>query len=355
MENTSRTRELLAAQYAMYPQMQIRDFFKFLHQSSFGCEHFVQDLQTATDRIKTELQQIDGELQAQTVALDGDYCRAGLGFCREGLAPDTLAKLFVLSCVSEENAQERLAEKLCVLAEMSEKGELPFDAQRVRDDIREWQTDGFAACHHSDVFRSHYAPAYRVIRNDYALFLPLFVMIDNCLRQKGKMLLAVEGGSASGKSTLAELLRKVYGCTVFHTDDFFLQPSQRTAARLAEAGGNLDRERFYSEVLSPLCAGKSVAYRRYDCASGMICDAVRYDVTPLTVAEGAYSMHPLFADCYDASVFLDIDPALQIKRIQKRNTPMLARRFFDEWIPMEKKYFETMNIPEKCTLIIPIR
>ena len=61
-------------------------------------------------------------------------------------------------------------------------------------------------------------------------------------------------------------------------------------------------------------------------------------------------MHPLFADCYDASVFLDIDPALQIKRIQKRNTPMLARRFFDEWIPMEKKYFETMNIPEKYYL-----
>jgi hypothetical protein len=32
---------------------------------------------------------------------------------------------------------------------------------------------------------------------------------------------------------------------LFHTDDFFLQPHQRTRERLESVGGNIDYERFY--------------------------------------------------------------------------------------------------------------
>ena len=50
--------------------------------------------------------------------------------------------------------------------------------------------------------------------------------------------------AGSGKSVLGQLLSEVYSCNLFHMDDFFLRPEQRTAERLAEAGGNVDRERF---------------------------------------------------------------------------------------------------------------
>ncbi|MBQ8758231.1 MAG: hypothetical protein IJZ20_00890, partial [Clostridia bacterium] len=79
-------------------------------------------------------------------------------------------------------------------------------------------------------------------------FLPLFAKLDGMLLT-GNVRLAVEGGSASGKSTLGALLESVYDCTVFHMDDFFLRPEQRTPERFAEIGGNVDRERFLSEVL----------------------------------------------------------------------------------------------------------
>ena len=78
-------------------------------------------------------------------------------------------------------------------------------------------------------------------------------------------LLAIDGRCASGKSTLAAKLAADWDANLFHMDDFFLQPHQRTAERLAEPGGNVDRERFLTEVLQPLHSGQPVSYRRFHC------------------------------------------------------------------------------------------
>ena len=43
-----------------------------------------------------------------------------------------------------------------------------------------------------------------------------------------QVVVAIEGGSASGKRTLAQRLAEQIDCNVFHMDDFFLQPHQRT-------------------------------------------------------------------------------------------------------------------------------
>ena len=60
----------------------------------------------------------------------------------------------------------------------------------------------------------------------------------------------------------------------------------------------------------------------------------------VNIIEGAYSMHPTLAGYYDFSVFLDIEPKLQVLRIKKRNSPEMAERFFEEWIPLEQRYLK---------------
>ena len=60
-------------------------------------------------------------------------------------------------------------------------------------------------------------------------------------------------------------MARQYGWGVVHLDDFFLQPIQRTPKRMAEPGGNLDRERLIAEVLEPLRAGQQGSYRLFDC------------------------------------------------------------------------------------------
>ena len=74
----------------------------------------------------------------------------------------------------------------------------------------------------------------------------------------------------------------------------------------------------------------------------------------LVVVEGAYSMHPELSEHYDLTVFLDIASALQKNRILKRNSPEMAVRFFEEWIPMEENYFRTFGMKEKCDLIMKV-
>jgi len=46
-----------------------------------------------------------------------------------------------------------------------------------------------------------------------------------------------------------------------------------------------------------------------------------------------------------------LDEALQLQRLEERN-PMLYERFVNEWIPLENKYFDAFNIPEKCDFIL---
>ena len=184
-------------------------------------------------------------------------------------------------------------------------------------------------------------------------YLPLFLKLDSMLQEK-EVLLAIDGGSAGGKTTLGKLLEQRYACNVFHMDDFFLRPMQRTKERLAEPGENVDRERFYEEVLKRLVEKKEVTYRRYDCKTRSLLEPVTVAPTRLTVVEGAYSMHPLLSDCYDYSVFLEIDEETQKERIMKRNTPEMAERFFTEWILLEREYFEKLHVKERCDMVIPV-
>ncbi len=77
--------------------------------------------------------------------------------------------------------------------------------------------------------------------------------LDKIMLKKDKpVLLAIDGKSGSGKTTLAEELARQYQAELYHMDDFFLQPFQRTLERLAEIGGNVDYKRFQEEVLLPI-------------------------------------------------------------------------------------------------------
>lgn len=351
MNRTQTTKEWLLTHLRQYPQAQLGDVLKALHQSAFGCEHLLTDLPQAVARIQEEFDRASPVSEAPVQPLDGAFCRIDLSVLQHGLHAQTLGKLFFLSAQPQENAVRDLEEKLTVLIQLCRDRFLPFDADAAKTEIAKWKAAAYPARRHSAAFHAAYKPAYRVIKKEFADLLPLFLHIDKNVRDK-RMILAVEGGSASGKSTCADLLNAVYGCTVLHMDDFFLQPHQRTPERFAEPGGNVDRERFLSEVLLPLSKNEPIKYRRFDCRTQTVLPATTVFPTPLTVVEGAYCMHPLLSPFYDFSVFMEIDSETQKQRILKRNGETWAQRFFNEWIPMEQVYFEKMNVKERCDLLL---
>jgi uridine kinase len=175
--------------------------------------------------------------------------------------------------------------------------------------------------------------------------------IDGLLSLKSIVVCAIDGPCASGKSTLAARLESMYGCNVVHMDDFFPQPWQRTAERLAEPGGNIDRERFLAEALGPLLEGRAVRYRRFDCSVQALAEEILLRPNALNIIEGAYSLHPALRGAYDLKAFLTVDSEEQKARLLKRN-PESYPRFMEEWVPKENKYFEAFKVAECCDLIL---
>ena len=166
--------------------------------------------------------------------------------------------------------------------------------------------------------------------------------IDHLLAQKDFVTVAIDGQCTSGKTTLAAQLADIYDCNVFHMDDFFLRPEQRTAARFAEVGGNVDYERFYRDVLLPLQERQPFSYRPFDCSTFTLAEPVSVMPKKLNIIEGTYSHHPYFGDPYDLKLMLQVDEATQRQRILQRPA-FLHKRFFEEWIPMENRYFALLK------------
>ena len=178
----------------------------------------------------------------------------------------------------------------------------------------------------------------------------LFSEIEKLLSVKARVTVAIDGGAATGKTTLAAMLAKRYGAQIVHMDDFFLRPEQRTQARFAEPGGNFDRERFLEEVV-PYIGKGAFSYRIFDCSRMCLHGAAQIPDARLTVVEGSYSHHPSFAEVFDLRVFLRVDEQERRARIVVRNGEK-SEMFFTRWIPLENRYFEVFGIEEKADIVI---
>lgn len=346
---------LLLEQATRYPHAEARDFVKALYQSMFGCGHFVEAGGDGLKRLiaeEKEFASVPRESEPAFIEpLGPRFCRTHLAKLSEsGLSVETLFRLFALSSQIPGGDRTEMEIALDRLEQLVAAGALPLDGEGTKRFLAEYREAGCPATHHTEAFRRAYFPAYRVIAAEYGRMIPLFSGIDGLLTKKAAVLVAIEGGSASGKTSLAALLEKVYDLNVFHMDDFFLQGHQRTPERFAQPGGNVDRERFRAEVLDPLLRGEPFRYRKFDCTRMELGESVAVTPKRLNVVEGAYSMHPELADAYDLSVFLEIGAEEQAERILQRNGPEMQNRFLTEWIPLEKLYFEGTDAAARCTM-----
>jgi uridine kinase len=179
----------------------------------------------------------------------------------------------------------------------------------------------------------------------------LFTLVDTKLKEKPYVLLAIDGRCGAGKSSLARLLENKYGAMIFHMDDFFLPYAMKTQGRLAQPGGNSDWERFEQEVLKNLINHCDFTYNAYDCHTRTM-HPKQSKTRPLSVIEGAYSLHPELSGYYDIKVFMDVTPDIQQMRILERNGEEMMKRFLDEWIPLENLYIDSLEIKSSCDIIL---
>ena len=166
-------------------------------------------------------------------------------------------------------------------------------------------------------------------------------------------LIAIDGMCGSGKTTLTNHLAKELGASVYHMDDFFLQPHQRTEERLNEPGGNVDYERFKKEVLDHIADLSGVSFRPFNCHEWKLAEvAITVPYNDIVIVEGSYSHHPYFNDVYDVKIFLEISQSEQKKRIIARDGEAIWPMFENKCIPIENRYFEEFKIKERSDYVM---
>lgn len=334
--------------------MEIRDIAKLIYQSEFGGGHMIANPQMSLNRIQEEYKSLVPEALAVSSVIENignGMARIYLSCLEHGVPAEVLNEMFVHSANNKKGTVEGLEEKIELVTGMCQDGALSYCVDEVLEFFNAWENDGYPAMSHSETYRQNYYPAYRVVEENFVKLYETVEFMHTKADNSKPYIIAIDGMSGSGKSTFAKLLHETFPeSNLFHIDDYFLQPHQRTFERLSEIGGNVDYERFYDEIVSHLDDGHGISYRKYDCCTQTLGDFEHVPWKPLVIIEGSYSHHPYFKDYYDLSVFLDIYPEEQHRRILKRNGEFMLQRFLTEWIPKENAYFEKFDIKRAATI-----
>ena len=179
--------------------------------------------------------------------------------------------------------------------------------------------------------------------------------ISRLLTRKARVIVAIDGMAASGKTTLAlSMAARFPGCAVVHMDDFTVPFENRYPGYFEDTLSNADIARFDREVLTPLLSGHGAAYRPYRChpVAGFGEPIAVPASCPVVIVEGAYCLHPDLFDRFDLRVLKTVSPDTQRERILARNGQDQLERFLSMWIPMEHVHIRARRLHERCDLIL---
>lgn len=312
--------EAIQLEKQLHPFSTRQDLYKLIVQSCLGNGHSITSPEDSFLALQEE----------KRIAKKDSIQEIGNGFIRVPLSYMKEEDLLLWNELFIESAKKRSTQRL-------------FD--------QALQNYGFVdqgIVSHSEEYKEHYDPHYRVFRKEYVDYFEVFKVALHALQEH--RVLSIDGPCASGKTTIGKLLSSFLECPCIHMDDYFLQANQRTAQRLEEPGGNIDYERFHQEINDAWNQNQPIHMRSYDCSSQRLRKEVILEESPILIIEGSYAHHPYLDDMQAFKIFMDIEPSIEKERLQKRSPDKFVD-FIEKWIPMEEKYFHAFSIKEKSDYV----
>jgi len=183
--------------------------------------------------------------------------------------------------------------------------------------------------------------------------------------EKGKpFLIAIDGGSGSGKSTVASAVAEKLGAVLVPADDFFAAhiTDEAWAQRdvKARAADSIDWKRLRHEAIEPLLAGKRARWHSFDFVSGarsdgtycMLAEFEERSPANVIVLDGAYSARPELTDLIDLSVLVDVPVALRHERLSAREDRARLDSWHARWDGAEDYYFTQVRPVSSFDLVV---
>ncbi len=192
----------------------------------------------------------------------------------------------------------------------------------------------------------------RILTKEEALSF-LLTRADNC-DSDHTFVIAIDGRSASGKTTFASELGKSIDANIIHTDDFFRPRNKKGEIEMSDFCGNFDVERFKREAVEGIKGSGDFSIGIFDCKKGEIIETVTYNRERIIIVEGAYACLPDLEKYWDVALFFDIDTEEQQKRILLRDGNKALESYNTLWLPAEERYISKYSINNLCDAVVRI-
>jgi uridine kinase len=146
--------------------------------------------------------------------------------------------------------------------------------------------------------------------------------IRDLARSKAPVLVALDGRSGAGKSSLAKRVAHEFDAVIIEGDDFYAggTPEQWDAMTPEERAGHCIDWPRQRQLLEALAAGSPATYRPYDWEvnDGSLAAPASVSPAAVVILEGAYSARPELSDLIDLRVLLHVDDPVRERRLRQR-------------------------------------
>jgi hypothetical protein len=162
---------ILRSHFLRYPNMQVADLYKLLHQAALGSEHAVGDEQVARVSLEKELLEMGtgpADPLIDPLSPDGKIRRVHLrSYIQAGKNPETLLQAFIHTANEWHGSPEKLKEYGAAAARTAGAGTGSVRREEIEAFFAEMGSQGFPAVHHSTEYKRLYRPAYRVVASRF--------------------------------------------------------------------------------------------------------------------------------------------------------------------------------------------
>lgn len=313
--------EIIVRNSLMRPLLTPLDIYKMMYQASNLVGHLVNN-DYVSHYLDNELASINENIETEIYEyISTNAIRINIIPYLKVFSKETLLDLFVKSASIKTNIK---IEELFDLVSSDLKEELININTKLEGN----------APSHSDEYHDSYDPHYRVVAT---ALLPIELrkyklnnFINQVKRDNEKIVIALDGPAASGKSTITKDLEDVM---VIHMDDHF--NDYHDIINIINEIKKLDNGTTYLETC-------------YDCHTNSYFDVEKV-VKNVIVIEGVYSYIEYLRPLIDYLGFMVVSNEEQIKRINLRNN---KEDYFNKWLINEEKYFSSDDFINHADVLI---
>lgn len=188
-------------------------------------------------------------------------------------------------------------------------------------------------------------------------------IILTAAQKKSPAVIAVDGGSGSGKSTFVQQLAKQIKAVVISLDDFYSADIPNNKWDEYTTKEKLNKvfhwERLVTTAVKPLLNGDSASWTTYD-FSGIREDGTyrqwldlqKIYPSNIIIIDGTYSASPPVIDFIDINILINVPIEERHKRLGNRESSAFLKEWHQQWDSVEDYYFNEIRPKEFYNLVI---